>query len=84
LILVEEKGERERKKKEKEEPEVQMVTQRKARSVSCTLYIEYTKIHRKLIFVLWKPYLKLMVETAATQTAFCMIRLILSSQLALF
>lgn len=73
MILAEEKEERERKKKEREEPEVQMVTQRKARSVSCTLCIEYTKIHRKFIFVVWKPYLMLKVETATTDAAFCMI-----------
>ena len=39
MILVEEKAETERKKKEREEPDVQMVTQGKARRVACTLCI---------------------------------------------
>lgn len=74
MILVEEKEERERKKKEREERELQTVTQRKAKSVSSTLCTENTKIHRKFIFVVWKPSLMLMVETTATDATFCMIR----------
>lgn len=70
MILVEEKAERERKNNDREEQEVQMVTQRQARSVSCTLCIEYTNIHSKFIFVVWKPSSVLKVETAATDTGF--------------